>query len=100
MTTKKRRSKTGPTVSFLLLQQHRRIGAAQFKAHCLEILDEVERTGAEITITKHRKPVARIVPAAQNSATFCGSLKGSVLYAGDLISPIDVEWTADAGNLT
>lgn len=100
MTTSKRPADL-PGISFLLLQQQRQIGAAQFKAHCLEILDEVERTGAEVTITKHRKPVARVVPAATHARPpFCGSMKGQILYEGDLTSPIDVEWTADVDNLT
>lgn len=99
MTTKKKRAPEGKSISFLLLQNERRIGAADFKAHCLEILDEVQRTGAEVTITKHRKPVARVVPAKTAKQPFCGSMKGQVLYAGDIISPIDVEWTADADNL-
>jgi prevent-host-death family protein len=100
MTNNQKRKKRLPGVSFLLLQHQGRIGAAEFKAHCLEILDEVQRTGAEVTITKHRKPVARVVPAAHEKTPFCGSLKGSVLYEGDIVSPVDIESTADAGNLT
>jgi prevent-host-death family protein len=38
------------------------IGAAEFKAHCLRILDEVERTGEPITITKRGRPVAEVKP--------------------------------------
>jgi prevent-host-death family protein len=100
MTTHKKPGVAFSKISFLLLQQQRRIGAAQFKAHCLEILDDVERTGAEVTITKHRKPVARVVPAARARASICGSMKGQILYEGDVVSPVDVEWTADADNLT
>ncbi|MEX0783176.1 MAG: type II toxin-antitoxin system prevent-host-death family antitoxin [Dehalococcoidia bacterium] len=39
----------------------RTIGATEFKAKCLKLLDEVDAEG--ITITKHGKPVARLVPA-------------------------------------
>ncbi len=80
--------------------QTREIGASEFKARCLEIMDEVERTGAEVVITKHRRPVARLVPARGEVGGFCGSLKGAIAYQGDLISPIDVEWSADESNLT
>lgn len=38
------------------------IGAAEFKAHCLRILDEVQRTGEPVTITKRGKPVAEVKP--------------------------------------
>lgn len=96
MTTKKQGKKPSG-VSFLLLQR-RELGAAEFKAHCLEILDEVEKTGREVLITKHRKPVARVVPATAGATSFCGSLKGMVLREGDLVSPIDVEWGDDAAD--
>lgn len=89
MTTKKPKK----SVSFLLAAS-REIGAAEFKAHCLEIMDEVERRGIEVTITKHRRPVARLVPARSPGA-FCGSMKGSILWEGDLIGPIDIEWEAE-----
>ncbi len=39
------------------------IGAAEFKAHCLRILDEVGPEG--ILITKRGKPVAKLVPAEE-----------------------------------
>lgn len=90
MTSKK---PTRKPVSFLVVQQ-KEIGAAEFKARCLEIMDEVERTGAEITITKHRKPVARLVPYGA-AEPFCGSLRGMVIAESDLVSPIDVHWNAD-----
>lgn len=77
--------------------QSRAIGAAEFKARCLELMDEVERSGKEIVITKHRKPVARLVPM-RPATTLRGALKGMVRKAGDLISPIDVDWDADESN--
>jgi prevent-host-death family protein len=63
--------------------------AAKFKANVLKVLDKVARTGRGVTVTKHGKPVARVEPVRAPR-----SLKGSVLYEGDLISPIDVEWEA------
>lgn len=83
----------------MLLLNDREIAASEFKARCLEIMDEVQRLGVGITITKHRKPIAKLVPAAAPRA-FCGSLKGMVEVVGDIISPIDVEWTADEANFT
>ena len=69
------------------------IGAGEFKAKCLKLLDEVAETRETLVITKHGKPVAQLVPiAAQESIV--GSMKGSVLWMGDIISPIDVEWDA------
>ena len=40
------------------------IGAGAFKNRCLALLDEVARTRRPLTITKHGKPVATLIPAA------------------------------------
>lgn len=38
------------------------IPASRFKAQCLAILDRVERTRSGVIVTKHGRPVARVVP--------------------------------------
>jgi prevent-host-death family protein len=63
------------------------IAAGDFKARCLALLDEVAETGEEIVITKRGKPVAKLAPIKPPK-----SLKGSILYQGDVISPIDDAW--------
>lgn len=80
--------------------QTREIGAADFKARCLELMDEVERTGAEIVITKHRRPVARLVPPHRAGGRFCGALADAIVALRDITSPIEAAWEADAANLT
>jgi prevent-host-death family protein len=40
----------------------REITASQFKARCLRLLDEVGETGETLIVTKHGRPVARVVP--------------------------------------
>ena len=70
------------------------IGAGEFKAKCLQLLDEVESTREPIVVTKFGKPVAKLVPMPPAADLF-GALKGSVVYEGDIISPLDVEWEAD-----
>lgn len=70
------------------------IGAGDFKAKCLKLLDEVAETRQPLTITKHGKPVARLVPVPAKKDPF-GAMAGSVTYEGDIIAPIDVEWEAD-----
>jgi prevent-host-death family protein len=42
--------------------RHRTIMASRLPAECLSILDEVERTGMSVTITKRGRAIARIVP--------------------------------------
>jgi prevent-host-death family protein len=99
MTGKKHPARRRSSRISLLTLKPREVGAAEFKARCLELLSEVERLGVEIIITKHRKPVARLGPAPATSRRFCGSLAGMIEWEGDLLSPIDVEWTADESNL-
>jgi prevent-host-death family protein len=69
------------------------IPAGEFKAKCLKLLDQVAEERKTLVITKHGKPVAQVtaIPAKEN---IVGSMKGSVLWMGDIISPIDVEWDA------
>lgn len=99
MTKKTKAAKPAKSVSLLMLGS-REISASEFTARCLEIMDEVERTGAEIVITKHRKPIARLVPAQPSKGGFVGSMKGSVVWMGDIVSPIGEEWSADESNFT
>lgn len=72
------------------------IGAAEFKAHCLRILDEVQRTGEPVTITKRGKPVAEVKavekPGAERVPLF-GFMKGSIQIRGDIVeSPLEPDW--------
>ena len=73
----------------------RTVKASEFKAKCLKIMDEVAATGEPVVITKHGVAVAQLVPAVRKPETLFGALKGSILYMGDIISPIDEEWNAE-----
>jgi prevent-host-death family protein len=74
------------------------IAAGEFKAKCLALLDEVEKTRKEIVITKRGRPVARVVPIDQEKrATTWGRMKGTIEILGDIISPIDEKWVAVEG---
>jgi prevent-host-death family protein len=56
------------------------IPAAAFKATCLELMDRVRETGEEYVVTKHGRPVVKVVPYAEpGRRTFFGSMKGTVL---------------------
>lgn len=73
----------------------RTISATEFKAHCLTLMDEVQRSGEELIITKHGKPVARLAPVVARSASLVGWMRGTSEVVGDLIGPEDV-WNLDA----
>jgi prevent-host-death family protein len=53
----------------------RRIMASRFKAECLAILDQVEQLRISIVVTKHGRPIARVVPLdADHDAPTVGSV--------------------------
>jgi prevent-host-death family protein len=66
------------------------IPAGEFKARCLALLDRVAETGEELVVTKRGKPVARLVPVEEPP-----SLKVSLVWEGDLVSPIGEAWAAE-----
>lgn len=72
------------------------MGAGQFKAQCLKLMDQVQQTHEEIVITKHGQPVAKLVPVEADSHTsIVGYMQGTVQVTGDIISPLDEVWEAD-----
>jgi len=68
------------------------MGAGQFKARCLAVLDRVARTGESVVVTKRGKPVAKIVAIADPQAV---TLRGSVTFHGELVGPIVGAWDMD-----
>lgn len=69
------------------------IGAGDFKAKCLKLLDEVARTREPLVVTKHGKAVAKLVPIPPETGLF-GALAGSVRQEGDIVSPLENDWEA------
>ena len=72
----------------------KRIAAGEFKAKCLGLLDEVERTRREILITKRGRAVARLLPP-DDAPPILGRMKGSADVCGDLIAPVGEPWSVD-----
>jgi prevent-host-death family protein len=66
----------------------KKIGASDFKARCLAILDEVAKTGEPVQVLKRGKVVARLIPAFDEVVLHPqDTLAGSVKTTGDLLSP-------------
>jgi prevent-host-death family protein len=73
-----------------------RVSAAVFKATCLELMDRVRETGMEYVVTKHGKPVAKLVPYAESDRkSWFGSMRGTVLKYDRPLDPIDAEYDID-----
>jgi prevent-host-death family protein len=71
------------------------IPAAEFKAKCLRILDDLKPEG--IVITKRGRPIARVLPATTaDNQKLIGSMKGKIQIKGDLFST-GVHWNAESG---
>jgi prevent-host-death family protein len=78
------------------------IAAGEFKARCLQLMDQALESGESITITKRGRVVAKLVPQREEPKPFrplYGRLKGSVTIHGDIIGPTGVEWEADVRNI-
>ncbi len=68
------------------------IGAAKFKEQCLALLDSLDTQG--LVITKHGRPVARVIPYPDNPGALIGCLKGKISVDGDLLST-GLSWDAN-----
>ena len=69
------------------------IGAGDFKAKCLKLLDDVAFSRESLIITKHGKAVAKLVPMPPE-ATLFGAMANSVKLERDIVSPLDNDWEA------
>jgi prevent-host-death family protein len=70
-----------------------KINASRFKQECLAILDNLKPEG--ILVTKHGKPVARVIPAKSDCAELIGSLKGKLKIKGNILST-GTRWNAQS----
>ena len=71
----------------------RTIGAAKFKEQCLSLLDQLDAEG--LVVTKHGKPVARVLPYDRTDADLIGSLRHKIKVKGDVFTT-GLRWDADA----
>lgn len=71
------------------------IAAGVFKARCLELMDEVARTREEIIVTKHGRPVAKLVPLnGPPPPPLYGRARHTVVHvADDAFAPTPELWT-------
>ena len=74
----------------------RTMKASEFKAKCLQIMDDLASNGGEIVITKNGRPVSRLVPYRERPRTLRGIDKGRVRILGDIVGPTDAAWEAES----
>lgn len=73
-----------------------RVGAADFKARCLELIDHVRESRAEYIVTRHGAPVAKLVPVDPDApASPLGVMRGTLLTYDRPFDPVPATWTVD-----
>ncbi len=74
------------------------VGAAEFKARCLELVNHVKEERAEYIVTRHGKPVARLVPVETEAPSSpLGSMRGTVVGYERPFEPVPAVWSVGQG---
>lgn len=72
---------------------------SEFKAKCLAIVKEVQRTGKPVQITRFGKPVADLTPPSppRQGKSWLGNMVGTITFHGDIVAPATDpdEWEAN-----
>jgi prevent-host-death family protein len=74
------------------------IAISKFKATCLEVLEQVRKTGEPIQVTRFGQPIAQIIPAGiMRIPRRFGARLNSGVILGDIVAPVGDESDWDAG---
>jgi len=65
----------------------KKMAAGAFKTNCLAVMDEVQAKHETVVITKHGKPVAKLVPVSADADEIYDFLGGKGSITGDVVSP-------------
>jgi prevent-host-death family protein len=66
----------------------KQIPAGVFKAKCLAIMDRVLHSGEPVVITKHGKPIVKLVPAEKQADDIFDYMAGKAKVVGDIVGPV------------
>jgi prevent-host-death family protein len=74
------------------------VAISEFKAKCLALLEQVNKTKKPIRVTRFGKPVAEVVPPSPSAEAgdWLGFMKGRMEILGDIVSPVmdENDWEA------
>jgi prevent-host-death family protein len=65
----------------------KKMAAGVFKTNCLAVMDEVQTKRVTVVITKHGKPVAKLVPITKDKDDIFNFFAGKGTITGDIVSP-------------
>jgi prevent-host-death family protein len=63
----------------------KKMAAGFFKTNCLAVMDEVQAKHETVLITKHGKPVAKLVPVNTDTDEIYNFLAGKGAVTGDVV---------------
>ncbi len=66
------------------------VAISEFKAKCLSLLDQVNKTKKPLRVTRRGKPIADVVPPAEKTTDrdWIGSMADTMRITGDIVSPV------------
>lgn len=65
------------------------VSISEFKAKCLGLIEQVQKTRQPLRITRHGRPVAEVIPAGPDrKRKFLGDMVGTAKIVGDIVSPV------------
>lgn len=73
----------------------KQIGAGEFKAKCLKLMDEVQLSKTPLIVTKHGKPIVTILPFDDQRPFPLGYMRGQISIKGDIVGPTGEKWNAE-----
>ncbi len=80
------------------------VSVSHFKAHCLEMLNDVHAGKYELLLTKRNKPYAKVTTESDLQTReerlkannyYCGMFEGKIIIHGDLLEPMEDDWEAN-----
>jgi prevent-host-death family protein len=66
------------------------IAISEFKAKCLALLEEVDKTKVSLRVTRRGRPIAEVIPASPSveERNWLGSMADCMQITGDVVSPV------------
>ena len=65
------------------------ISISEFKAKCLGLIEEVQKTRQPLRVTRHGHPMVEVIPAGPDrKRKFLGDMVGTGKIVGDIVSPV------------
>ena len=66
------------------------VAISEFKAKCLALLEDVDKTKIPLLVTRRGRPIAEVIPTSPNmeERDWLGSMSDITEITGDVVSPV------------